>query len=154
MQHLKNTHILNCFVGKGSPEVEGMLRLLINKHSLSDQIIMMGWQPFNKVASYIEASKILFPHHDTPHTSNTIPHKLFQYMSKGKPILVSTCAPLKRIVEETNSGMVFEAGNPVDFAERVRYMHDHPSLLLDAGKCGQDATVSGPYSWKNDAQEL
>ena len=156
MQHLKKyAHIKLLLVGKGSPEVEGMLRLLINKHSLSDQVIMMGWQPFDKVASFIEASDIcLIPHHDNPHTSNTIPHKLFQYMSKGKPTLVSTCAPLKRIIEETNSGMVFEAGNPTDFAERVRYMHDHPSLLSDAGKCGQDATASGAYSWENDAQEL
>lgn len=156
MQHLKEyPHIKLLLVGKGAPEVEDMLRFLINKHALSDQIIMMGWQPFDKVASFIEASNIcLIPHHDNPHTSNTIPHKLFQYMSKGKPTLVSTCAPLKRIVEETNSGMVFEAGNPADFAERVRHMHDHPDLLSDAGKRGQDATSSGAYSWENDAQEL
>ena len=51
-----------------------------------------------------------FPHEDFEHTQTTVPHKLFQYMMGRKTVLVSDCAPLKRIIGDNEAGYVFKAG--------------------------------------------
>ncbi len=80
---------------------------------ITDQVDIYGWEPLSKVSAYILASKVcLVPHDNVEHTQTTVPHKLFQYMICKRPVLVSNCKPLERIVTETKSGMIFAAGDP------------------------------------------
>ena len=150
----KNINVKLLLVGKGNKVIESKFKSLIEYYDLTDRVIMLGWQPFEKVSSYIAASSVcLVPHKNNPHTGNTVPHKLFQYMVKGKPVLVSSCAPLKRIVEETQSGLVFKADDPQDFAEKLMDLVNNPELLNHASEKGKFATsTTGTYRWENDAQ--
>ena len=156
MQYLKDyANIKLLLVGKGPAVVMEMFHFLIKKHNLSNQVIMLGWQPSEKVSSFIEASNIcLIPHHDNTHTSNTIPHKLFQYMAKGKPVLASSCAPLKRIVEQTKTGMVFESSNAKDFSQKIQSMYEQPDIMKTYGENGIIATSIGEHTWEHDEKIL
>jgi glycosyltransferase involved in cell wall biosynthesis len=121
---------------------------------IEDIIDIICWQPFQKINSYIMASDIcLVPHNDFEHTQTTVPHKLFQYMICGKPVLVSDCKPLARIVEETRSGLIFEANNEKSLANKLLFMRKHPELLIEMGLNGQQAAL-GKYAWRNDAERL
>lgn len=77
------------------------------------------WAPFSTCLEIMQAADVcLVPHNDFEHTQTTVPHKLFQYMYCGRPVIVSDCRPLKRIVQHTGAGVVFRANDTTDFADR------------------------------------
>lgn len=130
------------------------LQALAEGEGVKDLVEIIGWQPFSKVPSYIQASEIcLVPHHQNPHTDSTAPHKLFQYMLMGKPAVVSNCRPLKRIVEETGSGLVFQAGDPRDLAKQVQTLYANKELRQDCGRRGHEAVLRR-YNWGMESQKL
>lgn len=125
----------------------------LKKINITSNVTFIEWVPFDKVKNYINNSHIcLVPHNKNEHTDTTIPHKLFQYMAMKRPVLVSDVAPLRRIVKETESGMIFQAGNPEDFAKKIREMNNYDKLIR-WGENGRRA-VEGKYNWKNDAERL
>ncbi len=71
----------------------------------------------------------------------------------SKPVLVSSCRPLERIINETRSGLVFEANNSGSFARQLLYMHQHPDQLNEMGVNGHKAAM-GPYAWRHDVARL
>ena len=129
-------------------------RRMVESQGVQDHVEMMGWQPFHKVPSYIEASHVgLVPHHQNPHTDATIPHKLFQYMLMSKPVVVSSCRPLKRIVEETKSGLVFHSGDPKDLAKQIQILYTDPQLRSDCALHGHEAATH-QYNWTKEGAKL
>jgi len=142
-------------VGEGSKDVENKLKKMIVKFNLKKEIEFVGWQSFDKVFTYMHISNLgIIPHNKNEHTNNTIPYKLFQYMMVGKPVVVSSCKPLKRIVEKLKSGLVFEAGNPRSFGEKVIELYKKPELAIKYGKNGKEATLKGKWNWKNTSKTL
>jgi glycosyltransferase involved in cell wall biosynthesis len=107
-----------------------------------------------KVSNYILASHVcLIPHNNFEHTQTTVPHKLFQAMVCKKPVLVSDCKPLKRIIIETQAGKIFKANNNEDFAEKLISMYFDTKALAKFGDNGYKAAC-GEYAWRHDAARL
>ena len=129
-------------------------RRMVESRGVQDHVEIVGWQPFQKVPSYIEASQVgLVPHHQNPHTDATLPHKLFQYMLMSKPVVVSSCRPLKRIVEETKSGLVFHSGDPKDLAKQIHILYTDPQLRSDCALHGHEAATHR-YDWAREGRKL
>lgn len=119
---------------------------------LSEAVEVIEWLPFEQVHNYLQISRAaLVPHNDFEHTQTTVPHKLFQYMLAGIPVLVSDCRPLKRIIGDM--GYVFQAGNPVSCAEMLCRMYSHPDEAKKKSARAKEAAL-GPWSWDNDAERL
>lgn len=134
--------------GKNNDEY---FRKLSAKLNLQNKIIFVGWQKFDAIGSYIHLSSIcLVPHHKNPHTDTTIPHKLFQYMLMEKPVIVSNCKPLERIIMETNSGLIFEANNSSALAEAINKIYTNPNSY---GINGYNSVIE-KYNWNIDGQKL
>jgi len=113
-----------------------------------------GWVPPTQIPSYIAASRAgLVPHRASAHTNTTVPHKLFQYMAGGRPVVVSSCRPLARIVRESEAGLVFDADNPASAAEVLLQLIEDPERARRLAQNGQRA-VAGPFAWKHDAARL
>ena len=107
-------------IGKGSNDVENKLKEIVKENKVEDHVKFVGYRPFTEVSAIMSASSInIIPHKADEHTNNTIPHKLFQIMLSNSMLLVSSCKPLKRIVEKYDAGLVFEAGNSQDFSDKV-----------------------------------
>ncbi len=127
---------------------------IIDTYRINRWVDLYGWLPFDKVQSFIKASDVcLVPHNDFEHTQTTIPHKLFQYMICSKPVLVSDCKPLRRVVEDAECGRVFKASDPNSFADTLIKMHHNLDLFEIFGKNGKEAAL-GKYAWRNDANTL
>lgn len=130
------------------------LRRLAESAGAAEKVEVIGWQPFDRVMSYMMSSRVcLVPHNLSEHTDTTVPHKLFQYMVCEKPILVSSCRPLQRIVSETGSGLVFKADDADDMAEKLVAMYADPEGIRAMGVRGRAAAL-GKYAWRHDAQKL
>jgi glycosyltransferase involved in cell wall biosynthesis len=151
----KIDNLLILVVGSGSAAVIDNLKRISAENDLQDVVQFAGHQPKSSVCTYMSLSSInVVPHHSTTHTDNTVPHKLFQIMMTKKPLLVSSSRPLKRVVEETSSGLVFEAGNPQDFADKVMELYNDPSLGDRLGNNGYQETMNGSLNWEVEASKL
>lgn len=139
-------------VGAGSNLSE--LREKAKTLGIENSISFEGWQPHDNLSSYIYASTLcLIPHLKTEHTDNTIPHKLFQYMLFKKPVISSNCNPLQRIINETNTGSVFESDNPDDLAEKAIELFKSPDKLKIMGSNGYKAVME-KYNWEAGSKKL
>ncbi len=130
------------------------LKNLSAKLKVDDVVVFEGWQPVEKLPSFIEAAEVgVIPHLKTVHTDNTIPHKLFQYMLLQKPVIASDCNPLKRILRETDAGTIFESGNEQKLTEKILELYQKPELRKVMGRKGEKA-VREKYNWNKAAENL
>ena len=130
---INNENITLMIVGGMNSDIKKHL----DKITTNTNIIYTGQVPFEKVFSYIKASQIcLVPHNNTEHTNHTVPHKLFQYMLAKRAVLVSDCKPLKRIVEESNSGLIFKANDHEDMKNKIDFMYNNPEVLKESAISG------------------
>ncbi|MBT5856598.1 glycosyltransferase family 4 protein [bacterium] len=155
MQYLSGTDVQLLLVGKGSVEVESSYKDLIQSLGLENSVKIIGWQPFETVRSYMDMADIcIVPHASNEHTENTAPHKLFQYMLAKKPLLVSSCRPIARMVNESNCGRVHIAGDSRDFAEKAKTMLSDKAALKQFGDNGYSAASTGMFCHDKDKSSL
>lgn len=154
MHHLKAWNIavrLELVGARGGAYVQ-MLRDLVSRHNLWSHVKMVDWVPAESVLSLIQRAAIgAVPHHSNPHTDNTIPHKLYQYMIAGTPVLVSTSAPLARTVRAANAGGIFRAGDARDCAEQIRAMLADRSRLAEYGANGRAYVLQQGHNWEEES---
>jgi len=138
----------------GSGSYIDTLKELTKSEGVDHMVEFMGWKNYTEMQRYFgQADVCLIPHVKNKHTDSTIPHKLFQYMFAGKPSIVSNCTPIKRIVEETNCGIIYEFDNPEDFAKKVLLLESSPELYNEFKKNGIKA-VKLAYTWEIDKMVL
>lgn len=147
--------IIFLVVGSGSDSVMSFLKNLCNKNGIEQSVFFLGRQPFEKFYSYMRfASANIIPHKSNGHTDNTVPHKLFQAMMVGRPLIVSSCSPLKRIVKAANSGVIFEADNAKDLSEKILLLFRNKDLQKELGENGIKATIQGTLNWEHEQKSL
>lgn len=131
------------------------LACLARSLGVASHVEFVGWVPAEKVASYIAASAAcLVPHLPSEYMRAALPHKLFQYMLMGKPVVVSDCASLERVVGESGAGPAFRGGDASDLARcLIELWHQGEEALARYGENGRRAAL-GPYAWRHDAQRL
>ena len=142
-------------VGSGHSGVMAHLHNKVKAYDVGNEVIFTGKKAFDVAMSYIEYSNInIIPHHINDHTDHTIPHKLFQIMTLGKPILVSSCKPLDRVVSTCQAGRVFQAGSAQSFADEVLWMHSHDAEVRQKALGAKQAIEAHAMTWEQDAERL
>ena len=107
----------------GSGNYADYLKTLSDELNVSDHVIFYGQVPYRVVLEeLVKAHVTLIPHVKNDHTDSTIPHKLFQYIYAGKPVLASNCIPIQRILLVTNAGKVYKWNDSEDAAEKLDWI--------------------------------
>ncbi len=146
------SNLLLVIIGDGD-DLEA-LRKLRTELKMENHVELLGWVTPNEIPALIAASDIgIIPHHATEHKNTTVPNKLFDYMVCGKPVIVSSAKPLKRIVNEEKCGLVFEAEDVDSFIETVMQMIGNASVMKQFGERGREA-VRKRYNWDRDSNVL
>ena len=139
-------------VGDGS--YLGDIRRLINELQVQDNVTVHGFKHYTQICDIYEAANVaLIPHVKSGHTDNTIPHKIFQYLYAGIPMIVSNCDPLVRIVNETRGGESYRFDHPEELAEIIARLYSHPEQLNNYILHGRQAVID-KYNWKVDGAKL
>lgn len=140
-------------VGGGSNE--GELKDLVGSLQLDNYVTFAGYLPHTDLPSYVAASDIcLIPHLKNEHTDNTIPHKLFQYMLKKKPIVASDCNPIKRIIEQSQSGVIYKSDDARGLASSIlSVLKSGQNTRDEMGRRGHEAVIT-TYNWETAASTL
>lgn len=133
---------------------ERKLAHLVERLGVTDRVEFVPWQSFDRAMSYVLASDVcLVAHTKNGHTDTTVPHKLFQYMGLERPVLVSDCAPLLRIVCETDCGRVFRSDDPRSLANRIIELAEDVALRRRLAGNGK-AAVGEKYNWRKTSGPL
>lgn len=149
LEKIPNARLL--LVGDGYNRVE--LEELTREMGLDERVTFTGFQPFEKLPSYILLSDVgLIPHISTPHTEMTMPNKIFQFMMLGKPVVVSNVRPMMRVVKDTECGLVFKERDMQSLAETIIQFQDE-NLRRQLGANGKQA-VEDRYNWQETVQAL
>lgn len=138
-------------VGKGA--IRSTLEQRAKDRQIQERVSVVDWIPQDQVYSYIAASAVcLVPFRSTPNTEASCPNKLFQCMFMEKPVVASSCKSLRRYVEETGGGVVFQAGDSRDLF-RVLLGLKEESIRAEIGRRGKNAVVT-KYNWEESAKAL
>lgn len=128
------------------------LEKLVKKLGLKQNVIFTGQVPYKTVLKKLAESTVtVIPHVKSEHTDSTIPHKLFQYLYAGKPVIASNCAPVERIIRETGGGITYQWDSPADFIEKYTSIRDsmksfNPLKLREI--------IKDKYSWEMQSEDL
>ncbi|MBN2200620.1 glycosyltransferase family 4 protein [bacterium] len=144
-------NILLLLMGQG--DQEALLNLQCQSLDLAGHAVFTGWIPLEEMMRRLRRSDVcVIPHRVNPHTDTTIPHKLFQYMALAKPVVATPVAPIRRIVEETDCGIVVPDGSAEEMAEALVRLTDR-RLAARLGENGRKA-VEIRYHWEADSKKL
>lgn len=137
----------------GAGEGESALKALAEELLPPQAVEFTGWIGLDEMRRRLASAHVgVVPHLANEHTSSTVPHKLFQYMAMGLPIVVTDCAPLARIVRETGAGRVAHAGDPQSLAREIIALAD-PGSAKKASQAGLRAVLER-YNLKFEGERL
>jgi len=137
----------------GSGRDEGRLREEARIAGVTACVEFRGWVEYREALGCLSRCDVgLVPHHATASWQTTLPNKLFDYMSLGKPVIVSNVRPTERIVAEEGCGLVFRDRDAAALAEAIVALGD-PALREACGGRGREA-VRRRYNWEADERRL
>ena len=144
-------HALLLLVGDGGNR--GELEAITAELALQEHVRFEGWVDFALVPSYMAASDVcILPPISTVQTEASLPHKIFQYMLMGKPVVASACVEIARVIEDARCGLLFPPGDSDRLAEALIQLTD-PAMRMRLGENGKEA-VHDRYSWSHAASRL
>ena len=149
---LKIPNLKLVIVGKNT--TDPILKQQAKDLSISDFVDFEGWQNVTLFQSYILASAIcISPLHRNLQHDVAYANKIFQYMSLGKPLLVSNAIAQKRLVERTKSGLVHQEKNVDDFTNKVLKLFKDTFLRKELGENGKKFVIN-EFSWEQTSKKL
>jgi glycosyltransferase involved in cell wall biosynthesis len=152
-EHIPNALLM--LIGPSNKDTRAHLNSIIEENGVHNFVKIRGSVPFKEVTSIMINSAVnIIPHISNEHTESTMPHKFYQILLSQKPLLVSDCAPMKRIVEELHVGSYFKAGDSESFAQEViRIAENYPEALKKSSQ-GYNETFNGNLNWEYMSKEL
>ncbi len=121
---------------------------------VDDLVDFVGWQDESTFQEFIVKSDVcLSPLHRNIHHDTTYANKLFQYMSLGKPLLVSGATAQKNLIERVDSGLVHEERNVEDFKDKILQLYKDESLRKKLGENGKEF-VRNEFTWDKTSRGL
>lgn len=144
--------IATLFIG---PVAEDVLRSEIYERATSK-----GWAIFTgRVKPEIGWAKIAECHlgfailEPSPNFIESYPTKLFEYMILGLPCVVSDFPLYRRIVDESECGLLLDPLDKDKIKASVRWIMNNPQRAVEMGIRG-NACVTEKYSWNSEFQKL
>jgi glycosyltransferase involved in cell wall biosynthesis len=137
----------------GGKALHQVQQLCKNLSVSEEEVRFVGWRPLADLMGYVFRGHVGYAgFHASEFTHMTMPNKVYDYMAFRKPVLVSDCRPMKRLVETHRCGLVFRSQDAEDLVEKVLQLRD-PALRAELGASGRKA-VEERYHWGVDGKRL
>jgi glycosyltransferase involved in cell wall biosynthesis len=139
-------------VGDG-PERE-RVEETVRRVGVQSRVALLGWQDHRRLPQFCAHAHIgLLPFLNCTHIRITLANKLFDYMAAGLPIVASDVPPMRRVLEETQAGLLATPGDAAELAARIEQLARDQRMREEFAKQGQQA-VRSTYHWGQDEQRF
>ena len=126
----------------------------INTPEFSTNVEFLGYFNSTEVEKLLSKSFAgLVPLHPTLNFLDSLPIKLFEYMSAGIPVIASNFPLWRDIVEGNNCGICVDPMNPYQIAEAMTFLKENPKEAKTMGDNGRKAVLE-KYNWKSEEKKL
>lgn len=139
-------------VGKNTTDV--VLKQQVKDLGIESRVDFEGWKNVSLFPSYIVASTIcISPLHRNIQHDVAYANKIFQYMSFGKPLLVSNAIAQKKLIERIGAGLVHKDRDVNDFVEKALTLYNNEKISNEMGAKGK-SFVENEFCWEKASQNL
>lgn len=91
--------------------------------------------------------------HPTTAYLNSLPVKMFEYMSAGIPVIASNFPLWRQIVEENECGLCVDPLDPKAIAAAIDHLVENPQLARRMGENGRRAVIER-FNWASEQRKL
>ena len=111
---------------------------IIEKYSIRDRVFMPGAVPGSEMPQYLKNAEVLvLSRPDNIQAAYGFPTKLGEYLMTGNPVVVTRVGELDDFLEHKKSCLFAEPGNAGDFAEKLKWVLQHPDEAKEIGMNGK-----------------
>lgn len=115
---------------------------IIKKHNIEDRVYMPGAVPGNKMPQYLKNAEIVvLSRPDNIQAAYGFPTKLGEYLMTGNPVVVTRVGELNDFLEHKKSCLFAEPGDVADFAEKMKWVLQHPNEAKEIGNEGKKVAM-------------
>ena len=119
-----------------------------------NKVDFFGWLSREEVGRILEGSRVgLVLLHPTKNYIDSLPIKLFEYMTAGLPVIASNFPIWKKIIEDNKCGICVDPMNTNEIAEAITWLLNHPNDSYLMGQNGRKA-VENLYNWETESRKL
>jgi glycosyltransferase involved in cell wall biosynthesis len=104
-----------------------------------------------KLYSRVKAGLVLYL--PEAQNMNAMPHKIFEYMAAGLPVIASDFPLWREMLSESNCAVFVDPLQPEKIAQAIEYILSHPEEAQKMGRRGKDA-VAISFNWETQAKNL
>ena len=132
------------------PELEKELSSLAGCRAVD----WLGWRSRQEVASLLSRARIgVLAFQPVANHTESLPTKLFEYMSAGIPVIASDFPVWRKIIDSAGCGLLVDPSDPRAIAEAAVWLFGHPEEAEQMGRRGATA-VKAHYTWSGEQAKL
>jgi glycosyltransferase involved in cell wall biosynthesis len=130
------------------------LKGLADSLGVGDLLEFRGWVDYRELPHEIDRSDVCFfiPPADREEIHNTIATKIYQYIARGKPVIVGSARYMKSFVEQHRIGLAVDEKNPESFAGAVRKIYQDPQIYKKLS--GNALETISRFYWEETIKDL
>ena len=113
-----------------------------------------GWRAPEEMPTWIAGAAVCInPLRRTRQTEVALSHKLFQYMLGARPVVVTDCAAMRRVVEDAGAGIVVPDRQVDAYARAIVELLSDSDRSQALGAAGREAVLDR-YHWDEAVRPL
>lgn len=130
------------------------LRDQILNETNSSKIEFCGWLSQEEIAKILSKAMCgLVVLHPVSGYLNAYPVKMFEYMASGTPVIASDFPLWRTIIKDAECGLLVNPMKPLEIAEAIQWLLDHPEEAKKMGESGRKAVME-KYNWAKEEKKL
>ena len=137
--------------GESTPFLEAVMQS-VQRQGLQDNVRYLGPKRPEEIAAAIDDCDVgIIPNRRTIFTELNTPTRIFEYLSRGKPVIAGRGSGVQDYFPE-DSLFFFELGDTADLARIIAHVVDHPFEIEKIVRRGQDVYLS--HRWSEERERM